>query len=110
MFFHEKLNCYRKAKILLTEIACELKFWPQGYGFFADQLKRAGSFVLLNLAEGNNKASAKERGKFFNIAQASAAEIGAILDVGSCFGIISARSEMEKKAEVLEIVKMISKL
>jgi four helix bundle protein len=110
MFFHERLNCYSLAKDLLTQLAKELKGWPPGYAFLADQLKRAGSSILLNLAEGNNKNSVKDRRRFFNIAKASAAEVASILDVAGCFGIISATSEMEKKAKVLQITKMIAKL
>ena len=110
MFFHEKLHCYQRAKILLQEIAKEMKCWPTGYGFLMDQLKRAGSSILLNLAEGNNRRSPKERRRFFNIAQASAAEVAASLDVAGSFRIISSKSEMELKCELLEITKMISRL
>jgi len=110
MFFHEKLHCYQRARDLLTELGYELKGWPQGYGFLADQLKRASSSILLNLAEGNHRRTRKERRRFFNIAQASAAEVAAILDVAGSFGIISSKSQMDKKRESLEITKMISKL
>ena len=44
------------------------------------------------------------------MAQASAAEVAAILDVAGSFGIISSKSQMEKKRESLEITKMVSRL
>lgn len=110
MFFHEKLFCYQRANILLKELAEEIKSWPNGFGFLTDQLKRAGSSILLNLAEGNNRRTYKERRRFFNIAQASAAEVSAILDAAGDFGIIHIKSQMDKKQELLEITKMISKI
>ena len=110
MFFHEKLICYQKGRALLQRIAQECRCWPQGYGFLIDQLKRATASILLNLAEGNNRKFPKERRRFFNIAQASAAEVAAIIDVAAGFSIISSKSEMELKDELLQITKMISKL
>jgi len=110
MFYHEKLYCYQRAKGALQEIARELKTWPRGYAYLADQLKRSSSSILLNLAEGNNRRSIKERRRFFEIAKASAAEVAATLDVAGIFGIITAQSEMKQKQELLEITKMISKL
>jgi len=110
MFYHEKLHCYQRAKALIFEIAEEIRGWPTGYGFLVDQLKRASSSVLLNLAEGNNRRSLKERRRFFDISKASAAEVAAILDVAGGFGIISSKSQMEKNQETLEIVRMIAKL
>ena len=95
---------------MISEIAAEIRSWPTGYGFLVDQVKRASSSILLNLAEGNNRRTAKDRRRFFNIAQGSAAEVSAILDVAWGFGIICAKSQMEKKQELLEITKMISKL
>lgn len=110
MFYHEKLHCYQRAKILLAELAVEMKNWPKGYGYLADQLRRAISSVLLNLAEGNNRRSIKERRRFFEISKASGAEVAAIIDVATSFGFMSTNIEMLYKAELLQIVKMISKL
>ena len=95
---------------MLAELGQEIKGWPQGYGFLVDQLKRASSSILLNLAEGNNRRTKKERRRFFNMAQASAVEVAAILDVAGGFGIISSKSQMDKKRESLEVTRMISKL
>jgi len=44
-----------------------------------DQWVRASSSVVLNVAEGNAKASLKDKKKFFNIAYASLKECEAIL-------------------------------
>ena len=51
----------------------------------ADQLERAATSLVLNLAEGNRRAG-KDRRRFFAIAQGSASEVGAALDVADAWG------------------------
>ena len=46
-----------------------------------DQLRRAASSVVLNLAEGSAKASIADRRRFYEIAFASFREVQAILDI-----------------------------
>jgi four helix bundle protein len=53
----------------------------------ADQLRRAASSVVLNIAEGNRRAG-KDRAHFFRIAAGSAAEVRAALDVARAWGTI----------------------
>jgi four helix bundle protein len=65
---------------------------PPGYGFLADQLRRAATSVALNFAEGNGKRSAAERRRFFRIAKGSAFEVAAAFDVGLRFGVIGPES------------------
>jgi len=63
---------------------------PVGYGFLADQLRRAASSVVLTFAEGYGKGSAAEQRRFFRIARGSACEVAAALDVAACMGVVSA--------------------
>jgi four helix bundle protein len=53
----------------------------------ADQLRRAGSSVLLNLAEGNHR-SGRDRVNRFRISAGSAAEVDAALEVASAWGYL----------------------
>lgn len=46
-----------------------------------DQLLRAASSVVLNLAEGDGKRTSKDRRRFFEIAWGSLQEVTAILDL-----------------------------
>jgi len=74
----------------LIDLAREvIKQLPTGYGFLADQLRRAAASVSLNFAEGCAKDSIKERRRFFNIARGSACEVAAVLDVGLHFRVVS---------------------
>ena len=54
---------------------------PRGFGYLADQLRRATSSVILNFSEAHGKESPKERRRFFRIAKASVYEVSAIYDV-----------------------------
>lgn len=58
-----------------------LRELPPGFGFMADQLRRAGASVTLNFSEGCGRTGKAERRRFFTIAQASANEVAAVLDV-----------------------------
>ncbi|MCX5746309.1 MAG: four helix bundle protein [Proteobacteria bacterium] len=51
----------------------------------ADQLERAGTSMLLNLAEGNRR-SGKDKRQFFVMAHGSAGEIRAVLDIAELWG------------------------
>ena len=62
---------------------------PLGYGFLADQLRRAAASIPLNFAEGYGKRTPKEQRRFFMIARGSTNEVAAILDVCLHLSIIS---------------------
>ena len=59
----------------------------------ADQLRRAGSSVVLNLAEGAGRRGA-DRMHFYRIALGSAREVGAALDVAKAWGEVGPAPEL----------------
>ena len=83
-FDFERFDVYR--------VACEFqslvpKLVPRrGYAALRDQLDRASSSVLLNLAEGCGRFSRAEKAQFYTIARGSAMECAAVLDVLSARG------------------------
>ena len=70
------------AKVVLDQL-------PQGFGFLADQLRRAAASVPLNFAEGCGKHSCRDRQRYFLAAKGSAYEVAAVLDVAARFGVVS---------------------
>ena len=80
---------YRKAMNLIDLSQAILRDCPLGYGFLADQLRRAASSIPLNFAEGYGKRTPKEQRRFFMIARGSTNEVAAILDVGLRLNIIN---------------------
>ena len=73
-FAHEKLDVYNLA---LDFIALADKFvenLPRGRGHLADQLGRASTSIVLNLAEGAGKFSKPDKRRYYMIAVGSTTE------------------------------------
>jgi four helix bundle protein len=104
---HEKLICYRRALALAEELGKSLAQWPRGYGYLADQIRRAIASVVLNCAEGNAKQSPMERRRFFQISRASLSEVGACLDLMIAFQLASQSQMQNWKRSVDDISKML---
>ena len=86
---HEQSRIYITTRELISESAVVISKLPPGFGYLAEQLRRASSSVLLNFAEGSRHSSLKERRRFFTMAAGSAAEVSAIADVAQGFGAIA---------------------
>ena len=107
---HEKLACYRLAMEVAEELGRQVGAWPKGYGFLADQLRRASASVVLNLAEGNARRSRRERQWFFQVSRASAAEVMACVDLMCAYALIPAAGASGLKSRLALIGKMIHRL
>jgi len=83
LFDHEKLEVYQESLVPQGGIA-----WleplrqklPKSVAV-RDQLDRASTSIVRNLAEGNGKFTSPDRGRFFDISRGSALECAAALDV-----------------------------
>lgn len=64
----------------------------------ADQLRRAASSVVLNIAEGNRRTG-QDRLHFFRIAAGSAAEVRAVLEVSRAWDLIPAVPAGERELD-----------
>jgi four helix bundle protein len=80
-FDHHKLDVYRRSLTLLEtcdEIARQL---PTGRAHLRDQMDRAASSIVANIAEGAGEFSRKEKARFYRMARRSGIEIAAWLDI-----------------------------
>ena len=82
-------RAYRKSIELVSEAANWSRHLPRGYGWLADQARRAAGSIPLNIAEGLGRPSRAERRRFLEIAIGSAHELAACLEVGCRLGILS---------------------
>ena len=105
-FHHEKLPVYQRA--------LEFATWSQDLIESAtkktstrDHLERSGDSVALNIAEGNGKFSRKDRARFFQIANGSALEAAACLDLLVARRCCAADAIVKGKAILEEIVRML---
>ncbi len=79
-FDHEKLEVYRESISFIARLSGLLESSVK-IGDVRDQLDRASTSIPLNIAEGNGKYLPKDRCRFFDIADGSALECAAGLDI-----------------------------
>ena len=78
---HTKLDVYHRALDLLDLIDRLLDNLPAGRAHLKDQLDRAGTSVVLNIAEGAGEFSLPDKQRFCRMAKRSATETSAIVDI-----------------------------
>ncbi|HPQ80312.1 MAG TPA: four helix bundle protein [bacterium] len=110
MFNHQKLVCYQVALGVAKRVPSIVASWPKDAHYLKDQLKRAVSSVVLNIAEGNGRPGRGERGRFFAIARASAAESASAVELAAAIGLMDHSDSLAIQAELLQVFKMLCKL
>jgi four helix bundle protein len=80
LFDHEKLQVYQESLAFVAWLEPIMQKLPKTIAV-RDQLDRASSSIVLNLAEGNGKFTSGDRCHFFDIARGSALECAAALDI-----------------------------
>lgn len=80
-FDHERLDVYQRALEVLDLCDSIIEQLPKGRAHLKDQLDRAATSIVLNIAEGAGEFSPDEKRRFYRIARRSATEAGAILHI-----------------------------
>jgi four helix bundle protein len=80
-FDHERLEVYRQAIEFVALADSLIGSLSRGRSSLADQLRRAATSVVLNIAEGAGEFSGHEKARFYRMAKRSATECAAALDV-----------------------------
>ncbi len=78
---HERLDVYVIALDFLVFANEVIESLPRGRSHLADQLTRASTSIVLNLAEGAGKFSKPDKRRYYLTARGSATESAALLDV-----------------------------
>ena len=108
-FIFEKLDVWKKARILVREIYRHLDNFPNTEKFaLCDQIRRAAISVPSNIAEGSGRASAKERIHFLEIAYGSLLEVYNQFIIAEDLNYIPIGTIEELKPQFTEVAKMIS--
>jgi four helix bundle protein len=105
-FSHEKLDVYRESVAFVAWISALLDSTEHA-GAVKDQLDRASTSILLNIAEGNGKYTAIDRCRFFDIAHGSALECAAGLDVLVAKHKLTCEDIRPGKESLQKIVRML---
>jgi four helix bundle protein len=104
----ERLDCYRIA-VDFQAMAAGL-IATRRVGALRDQLDRASSSIVLNIAEGTGRRSSRDKAHFFAIARGSAAESAAILDLLLARGFVAASDHRHGRGLVVRVVQMLTRL
>jgi four helix bundle protein len=105
-FDHEKLEVYQASLAFVAWLEPLLQKLPKGIAV-RDQLDRASTSIVLNLAEGNGKYTSSDRCRFFDIARGSALECAAALDVLTSQGRCKLALVAPGKERLRSIVSML---
>jgi four helix bundle protein len=104
----DRLHCYRVALEFLARVAQLTP--PRGAADLRDQLERASSSIVLNIAEGAGRIAAADRARFFAIARGSATECVAILDILRIRRLASPADCAAARALLIRVAQMLSKM
>lgn len=80
-FDHDRLDVYQRALELLDLVDRIVEQMPPGRAHLKDQLDRAATSIILNVAEGAGEYSLADKHRFYRMARRSATESAAILDI-----------------------------
>ena len=97
---HERLRVYEVLMRVAKRVPDLIARLPKGDGYLVDQFKRALASGILNLSEGNSRASQKERRRFFDISLASIAETASAVDIMLAYRLIPDADASELKADL----------
>ena len=109
-FAHERLVVYRRTCEFLTDVAALLRGLPRGEANLADQLRRAGDSVLLNLCEGAGRTAGREKAHFYDIARGSATECAGVLAILAIRGLAPQSAVIAARSVLHEVVCMLTAL
>ncbi|MGI9568344.1 MAG: four helix bundle protein [Desulfobulbia bacterium] len=109
-FQFEKLEVYQYSVRYVSEIEPILERIGSKHRDLRSQLRRASYSIVLNIAEGAGKVTAKDQRNFYAIARGSATECAATLHLLETVGAISIDTTRSPRRLLLSIVRMLSKM
>jgi four helix bundle protein len=107
-FPHERLAFYQTSVTFLAYANDLVEHLPRGRSHLADQLTRAATSIVLNIAEGAGKLSRADKRRYYLTSLGSVMECAAILDVCLRLKLITERRCEEGKGMLEEVGKMLT--
>jgi four helix bundle protein len=109
LFDHEKLRAYQEALRFAAWVGPVIEALP-GKLAARDQLDRASTSVVLNIAEGNGKRSHPDRCRYLDTARGSAVECAGCLDVLVARTFVPFDKATQGKEILLAVVSLVAGL
>ena len=104
---HERLDVYAVALELASTVP---ELTRAARLSLRDQIERASTSIVLNIAEGCGRRSRRDRLHFFAMAQGSALECAAAIDILRLRGHVSLGDVSRTKNKIARVVQMLAKL
>ena len=107
-FLFQNLRVYQEALTFADKVARLTSGFARQDWYLADQLRRAGMSISLNIAESTGRLTSADQGRFLVMARGSVHECVAILDLCRRRGLLpdSARTELDE--HLVAIAKMLA--
>jgi four helix bundle protein len=106
-FDHERLTVYHVALDFLVVVEEVVNAFPLGRAYLGDQLHRASTSIVLNIAEGAGEFSKKDKARFYRMALRSATECAAVVDVCKRLQLAKELDLLAGRRMLLRIVSML---
>lgn len=104
----EKLDCWKKARILVKEIYLLTASFPPEEKFgLTSQIRRAVVSIASNIGEGCGRGTDKAFANFLDIATGSSAEVETQLYLALDLGFISLDQFEQAREEVIQVRRLI---
>jgi four helix bundle protein len=104
----DRLDVYRVAREF---DAFASRLLPRrGCASLCDQLERASSSIVLNIAEGCGRFARPEKAHFYLIARGSAMECAGAFDVALSRGLVSVAAHRHGRGMLVRVVQMLTRL
>ncbi|QDG54916.1 four helix bundle protein [Persicimonas caeni] len=110
MLGHEKLEVYGVALEFFALTSGTLEAIPRGHSKLKDQLDRASTSIMLNIAEGAGKRLPADKANFYTIARGSAFESAAVYDALQVRRLISDHDHEQGKWLLKRVVSMLNSM
>jgi four helix bundle protein len=107
---YEKLDVYRCAMNLILALETIIDRLPAGRGYLVDQLRRASTSVVLNIAEGAGEHAPAEKSRFYRMAKRSSTECASIVEICLHLHLIDEESHRKVREQVIRISAMLTKM
>lgn len=110
MLDHERLDVYHVSLDFLVFANQVIESLPRGRSHLSDQLTRASTSIVLNIAEGAGKHSKADKRRYYLTARGSAPESAALLDVCMRLSLLDEPTHKTGKEMLVRSVSMLIKL
>ena len=111
LFYYSRLDVYKDTKQLAINVNEALKSFPKEERYaLTNQLQRASTSVMFNIAEGFGRYGSKERIHFLDIANGSLMEVSSQIELAEAYHYISTTQREDFDNQILSIVKQLAGL